>query len=186
VYSGWEHPRLHGDTAGVVDDFLALSDEALLGQCTVETFRASGPGGQHRNKTDSAVRLKHAPTGIIAQAYESRSQHENRAGALARMRAKIALEVRRPVNLNDYDAPPELLRILPGRRDQVRGRHREFWPGVQALLDVFVATGCELGTTAEHIGVTTGQLSRLVTGEPELLRVVNALRQERGLRPLRD
>lgn len=48
-------------------NFLQLTDEELMGQCELDTFKSSGPGGQHRNKRESAVRLKHLPTGIIAQ-----------------------------------------------------------------------------------------------------------------------
>ncbi|MXX68761.1 MAG: peptide chain release factor-like protein [Gemmatimonadales bacterium] len=65
------------------------SDEALLAECAVETFRAGGPGGQHQNKTESAVRLTHRPTGIVVTARESRSQHRNRARALERLRAAL-------------------------------------------------------------------------------------------------
>jgi len=64
-------------------------DEALLAQCRVETFRAGGPGGQHQNVTESGVRLVHLPTGIRATAREERSQHRNRALALARLREKL-------------------------------------------------------------------------------------------------
>jgi len=53
-------------------------------------YRASGPGGQHRIKTESAVRIKHLPTGIIVTATESRSQHENREKALERLRERLA------------------------------------------------------------------------------------------------
>ncbi len=74
------------------------SDEQLLAECTVETFRAGGPGGQHQNKTESGVRLRHGPTGIVVTARESRSQHRNRARALGRLRA--ALKER------EYTPPP--------------------------------------------------------------------------------
>src|SRR5262245_41989882 len=71
-----------------------LTDAQLLAQCEVDTYRASGPGGQKRNKTSSAVRLRHAPTGLIVIAEESRSQHENKAKALQRLRKALYLELR--------------------------------------------------------------------------------------------
>ncbi len=61
----------------------------------IEYYRASGPGGQHRNTTDSAVRIRHLPTGIVAQACESRSQSRNRERAMERLAA--ALEKRERV-----------------------------------------------------------------------------------------
>ena len=55
----------------------------------METFRAGGPGGQHQNATESGVRLVHLPSGLRAVAREERSQHRNRARALARLRSKL-------------------------------------------------------------------------------------------------
>lgn len=66
------------------------SDTALLAECDVTAFRATGPGGQGVNTTDSAVRLKHRPTGIVVVARRERSQYLNKKAALARLRLRIA------------------------------------------------------------------------------------------------
>src|ERR1700732_239540 len=78
----------------------SLTDAQLLFQFEVDTYRASGPGGQKRNKTSSAVRIRHPPSGLIVIAEESRSQHENRARALRRLRQALVLKIR-------DEAPPE-------------------------------------------------------------------------------
>ena len=80
---------------------LALSDAALLAECREEFFVASGPGGQHRNKAATGVRLLHGPTGAAVTATERRSQAQNRAAALGRLRERLAAlsfvpKVRRP------------------------------------------------------------------------------------------
>src|SRR6266850_1533400 len=72
----------------------SLTDPQLLAQCAVDTYRASGPGGQKRNKTSSAVRIRHPPSGLLVIAEESRSQHENRAKALKRLRQAFYLKLR--------------------------------------------------------------------------------------------
>ena len=68
---------------------LLLDDETLRAHCEEEFFLAAGPGGQHRNKTESGVRLVHPETGIRVAATERRSQAQNRAVALLRLRAAL-------------------------------------------------------------------------------------------------
>jgi len=77
---------------------LPESDDDLLAECDVTTFRAGGPGGQHQNKTDSAARLMHRPSGIVVVCRSERSQFVNKQIALKRLREKAAA-------LN-YKAPP--------------------------------------------------------------------------------
>jgi ribosome-associated protein len=75
---------------------LALAEGALLGECEETFFTGGGPGGQHRNKTESAVRLVHRPTGVAVTATERRSQAQNRSAALARLRERLVGLARRP------------------------------------------------------------------------------------------
>jgi peptide chain release factor 2 len=65
------------------------SDEDLLRECELDTFRSSGPGGQHVNKTESAVRLRHLPSGVVVSSQQERSQHRNKALCLQKLRDKI-------------------------------------------------------------------------------------------------
>lgn len=82
------------DQAAPVD--IPEDDDRLLAECRVETFAAGGPGGQHQNRTESAVRLTHAPTGIQVVAREERSQHRNRRKALERLREALVEHNRVP------------------------------------------------------------------------------------------
>lgn len=69
---------------------LPETDEELLRECELQTFRASGPGGQHVNKTESAVRLRHLPSGVVVTSQQERSQHRNKNLCLQKLRKKIA------------------------------------------------------------------------------------------------
>jgi ribosome-associated protein len=69
---------------------LPESDEKLLDECEVETYRSGGSGGQHVNKTDSAVRLRHMPTGIVVTSQQERSQYLNKQICIEKLREKVA------------------------------------------------------------------------------------------------
>lgn len=71
---------------------------AVRSDFRVETFRGSGPGGQHRNKTESCVRITHIPTGFVATACEDRDQRKNRKVAFRRLAAKLIEDVRRSMD----------------------------------------------------------------------------------------
>ncbi|XP_029125250.1 uncharacterized protein LOC109795077 isoform X2 [Cajanus cajan] len=164
--------------------YVDLTDEELMRQCEVDTFKASGPGGQHRNKRESAVRIKHLPTGIIAQASEDRSQHKNRASALNRLRSLIALKVRKKVDLEAYSPPRELLQILPPKSSirgsdcgpQIGPNNPKFALGMQALLDLIFAVEGTVSEAAKYLGLSTGALSRLILSDDSLRKEVNDLR----------
>ncbi|HLL16356.1 MAG TPA: peptide chain release factor-like protein [Pyrinomonadaceae bacterium] len=76
---------------------LPESDDDLLRECEVDTFRSSGPGGQHVNKTESAVRLTHRPTGVVVTCREARSQHQNKATCLRKLRERVEKLNHRPL-----------------------------------------------------------------------------------------
>jgi protein subunit release factor B len=65
------------------------SDDDLLRECEIETFRSGGPGGQHVNKVETGVRLKHLPTGIVVTCREERSQYRNRMTCLGKLREEV-------------------------------------------------------------------------------------------------
>ncbi|HWS53827.1 MAG TPA: peptide chain release factor-like protein [Pyrinomonadaceae bacterium] len=75
---------------------LPESDEDLLRECEVETFRSGGPGGQHVNKVETGVRLTHRPTGLVATCREERSQHRNKMNCLRKLREEVARRNYRP------------------------------------------------------------------------------------------
>jgi hypothetical protein len=167
-----------------------LTDTQLLAQCEVDTYRASGPGGQKRNKTSSAVRLRHPPTGLLVIAEESRSQHENRAKALKRMRQALYLKLR------DELSPESLTpQTLAARSDYGPARDAEgrlhlgrkdarFWPAAGVVLDVLWAAQGRVSDAAAALGLSTANLIAFLQVEDKVWEQVNQMRSRFGHKTL--
>ena len=156
------------------DELLALSDEALLRHCRCEAARGTGPGGQHRNTRDTAVRLVLEPRPeVTAQATERRSQHLNRRRALRRLRLALALDWR-------CDAPPR----WSGPWDAAAGKPT-YARLVAVVLDALAQQDYAVGAAARALGRSTAELSRVICRDKRVLAHVNQTRAERGLKPLK-
>jgi RF-1 domain len=168
-----------------------LTDEQLLAQCEVDTYRASGPGGQKRNKTSSAVRLRHLSSGLLVIAEESRSQHENKARALRRIRQALYLKLRE--TLTPEEMMPERLAAHPefGPARDAEGRLHlgvkdpRFWPAVGVALDVLLLHEGRLSEAAVALGTTTANLGDFLRSDEKVWEQANLMRIHFGHKPLR-
>jgi hypothetical protein len=164
----------------------ALSEERLLEECRMWRQRRSGPGGQHRNKVETAIVIEHVPTGIRATASERRSQEQNRRVALVRLRVQLAVHARTPLESLENYGPSSLWssrridRRMPVSRD-----HDDFPALLAEALDVLQAAQFKLPLAAAALGITTSQLSRFLVRETAALALVNEQRLSRGLRACR-
>lgn len=151
--------------------WLRLEDADLLAECREERYRSGGPGGQRRNKVQTAVRLHHRPTGVTAQAEESRSLEENRRRALRRLRERLAQELRAPFDPAALPGVPELLAQRGSGGRLFLNRHSRAYPIVVAtVLDALAAAEGSYAKAARSLGVTTSQVLRFLRSDPQLWR----------------
>ncbi|MBI1902207.1 MAG: peptide chain release factor-like protein [Planctomycetia bacterium] len=161
-----------------------LDAEKLRQQCQTTRTRRTGPGGQHRNKVETAIVLLHVPSGVSAEASERRSQAENLAQAAFRLRVNLALAVRRP---RERRTPASALwqgRVRQGRV-AINPSHDDFPALLSEALDVLAAHNDDLRAAAADLACTPTQLVRFLALESRALSQLNARRRAHGLRPLR-
>ncbi len=162
---------------------LDYDDARLLAECQVHRYRASGPGGQHRNKVSSAVRLHHKPSGLVAVASESRLQNENKTRALRRLRMAIALVARVP--LPERIVWPASVNVVEGRL-RVSEKNPAIHHVVAFVLDAFAANGGRPGEAANSLGLTSSSLTRFLKEHSKAWREAARIRNDAGLPPLRS
>lgn len=158
-----------------------LPPDELLNVCHVATTRRSGPGGQHRNKVETAVVVVHLPSGVRGEASERRSQLQNREVAIQRLRVKLALAVRHEAST----VPSQIWQArAAGGKLTVSVDHAHYPALLAEALDVVHANDYDISAAAAQLGISASQLVKLLRTEPMALAQVNVLRRARGLSSL--
>jgi len=161
--------RIHTSaaTVAVMPEAREIDVDIKDSDLKVDTMRASGAGGQHVNKTDSAIRITHLPTGIVVAVQAERSQHKNRAQAMSLLRARI------------YDAERE-------RADTERAKDRREQVGTGDRSGRIRTYNFPQGRMTDHrVNLTLYSLDRLIEGEG-LDEVIDALAADRQARLLAE
>ncbi len=151
---------------------LMMDDETLGKECIFESFKGSGNGGQKRNKTSSAVRVRHSASGLTAEDVAERSWFRNRSNALRKLRLKISLL---------YREPPE-----PLPRSVCALDHADYPLWRALLLDAVEAGDYEPKAAAAFLGMSPSALVKLLFRDKELWEMVNRARLARGKNPLKN
>jgi hypothetical protein len=160
-----------------------LDDQHLLRECEVRRTRGSGPGGQHRNKVETAIVISHGPSGVRGEASERRSQEANRQVALRRLRIRLAIEVR---TQRDGQVPSALWQSrTKGGKLHVNENHEDFPAMLAEAIDCVAEASWDVAAAARRLACSSSQLVKFLQKEPAALTLVNRQRTTFGLRPLK-
>lgn len=162
-----------------------LAIDELWKQCRVETTRRGGPGGQHRNKVETAVIVTHQPSSVSAEANERRSQSENREVAFQRLRIRLAYEI-----IDESlaaQSPTELwLSRVKNTRIVVSPNHNDFAALIAESLAVLHSVNFEMKAAATQLRTSPSQLVKLFGLNQATWNSLNRLRSQHGLPALRS
>ena len=164
-----------------------LPYDALERECRFERLRRSGPGGQNRNKVETAVRFYHRSSGLVGEASERRYQGENRQIALERLRLELALNVRVPIDLENESDRRSLRwfeRVVDGRI-RVSSSGFDYAVLVAEFFDVYARVDENLAKAAAFLETTPSQIVRFLAARPQALEKLNVARAKLGLKRLR-
>ncbi len=158
----------------------------FLKQCEINTGRAGGPGGQHRNKVDTAVRIRHIPTEVDTHATERRSQGQNRHVAIFRLRLKLACKVRCYTSRDAYRPSVLWCQRRQGEKLPINPENQDYPALLAEALDVIVTRRYDVAGSAGVLGITMSQLTRLVRHERHAFARINECREAIGLSHLKS
>lgn len=162
---------------------VSLPEQHLLEQCLIRRTRHSGPGGQHRNKVETAIEIVHLPSQVVAFAAEQRSQEVNRREAIFRLRLLLAVRIRSRICATVEPSQLWTSRCRDGRI-ACNERHQDFPVLLAEALDAVNSKDFDVRKAAAALGCSPSQLIRFLAKSPEALASVNSVRAARGLRRL--
>lgn len=180
-------PYLDPDAIYIDGPHPATFDEAdLLKECEISVGRTSGPGGQHRNKVATGVRIVHLPSGIEGRATERREQRVNRHKAIFRLRVKLALKLRCPTGRDNHEPSTLWVRRRQGEKLPINPENKDYPAILAEALNVILARKFDVAGAAGVLGITMSQLARILRHNRPALAMVNRGREKLGLHPLRS
>ena len=170
--------------------------EQLLQQCRLTFSRASGPGGQNRNKVETSVQIEYLPASILASASERRTQNENRKVVVQRLRCKLAVELRPTPDAKFTAAISTVLatkmqigsatwqQYCRNGRIAIAETNND-WPAILAEIIGFMSiSDWNISDVAAMLATSSSQLVKMLKKHPPAFVLFNQERKSRGQRPL--
>ena len=151
-----------------------LAETDLLAACQVEAFRSRGPGGQHVNRTESAVRLTHRASGVQVQCQDHRERGRNLTEALRHLRLRLACQIRGGTQV-EWATP-----WLRNGRFLIGAQASAYAEVVAVALDNLADQQGDLALAAARLGSSSSQLAKLLSADKEVHQAANAVRAVHG------